>query len=575
MSADDYPGSGCSSPVIEDLTPDDVFDRVDEALKEGSYVDPDVLRDLLLLLNEIRVDPKASKTHREKASFFIKKIEDRFANVTNESYATSVKEVRTLAFAKGNLDAVEKVDIHGLLEEREVCIDKNRILGSGSFGTVYAGTKDGLPVAVKVLNKDTTDEDKIAFRNEAEILARIRHPYCCEFVGYMMNPFRIVTRRYPTDLYHLIASGTLTVTDRLRIAYQLACAVCYIHSIGLIHRDLKSENVFIDENGNVRLADFGLTQYAPDTVRDDGSPPGSLLFMSPEQILGKPFTQKGEVFTLGIVLWELFTGRFPFDDVETQEELIERQKATPMLPVNPSDYSTKHGDGKPPKEIFDLASKCYAYYPELRPELPQVMKDIMDIGVRYVVTKSNTAEMFWKAICCYTYRPHVLLPEFVSYMKVEKRQPIVTTLKDAVSPNWNLMDIQHYWNLCCWFPNFFRSSRAYALMEDIVYSPWYCCDEAQADRRLHITTTDGFVIRPSTTDPFPSPFTLCVKIADKIRYYHIIRHNRSRCVTFSCELAGEDEFASLRMLAKFIENNLHIPVAKKLTSLDGVYGNRM
>jgi len=575
------PGSplppGSLSPTLSDslfdLTPSQVFERVNTFLQssEGNS-DLEMMKELIGQLNEIRVDRSTSALDKSKAELYINELEDRLSLYSNEVY---MEPVRTLPFKKGNADAWKKLDINGLLKEEDIRIDEDHVLGSGSFGIVYAGVmKDGRPVAVKRLNAETTEDDQMSFRNEAAIMARIRHPYCCEFVGYLEHPFRLVTRRYPTDLTKYIESGTLTVRDRFRLAYQLTSALCYIHSIGLIHRDLKADNVFIDENGNVRVADFGLTQYVPDKVKDKGSPPGTLLYMAPEQLNEKPFTQSSEIFTLGVILWELFTGNLAYPGVETVEQLIERQKETPMLPVSWRDYSTEPGDEKPPKEIFDLASTCYAYFPENRPELSSVMKKIVDIGVHYSVPRSRTAEIFWKSICSYTYRNHVLLPEFINSMRVSKRAPIHQTLKEAVSPGWALMDITHFWYFCCWFPNFFRQNRAYALMEDIVYSPWYCCDDAQAEKRLRISKDNAFVIRPSLTNPFFEPFTLCVKCKGSVTYHHIIRHNTHPAVTFTCDFTGSIELASLQFMAQYLIKRKGIPVANKLSSLDGVYGKQ-
>jgi len=570
---EDSPPPGSLSPrltEIPDVPTEEVFARATAVLRAGTSAKPEEMKEVLGLLNEVRIDPRVSESEKQKAEQLLGEIEDRFSMYSNEVYAD---EVRVLSFKKGNIDAKEKVDINGLLKEEDIFIDTTKVLGSGAFGTVFAGTmKDGRPVAVKQLNPDTSEDDAASFKNEIAIMARIRHPYCCEFVGYLENPDRLVTRRYPTDLLKYTESGTLTVCDKFQLAYQLTSALSYIHSIGLLHRDLKSENVFIDENGNVRVADFGLTQFVPDVVKDKGSPAGTLLFMSPEQLTGQPFSQMTEVYTLGMMLWELFTGRMPFDDVGSVEELIERQKNIPMLPVSWRDYATEPGDtDKPPKEIFDLASTCYAYHPENRPQLPVVMKKIIDIATKYSITRSKTAERFWKGMCNYTYRNRVLLAELINNMKVSMRAPIAQTLQQAVSPQWNLLHISHFWLLCCWFPNFFRNDRAYALLEDIVYADWYCCDDAQAERRLRISGENAFVIRPSTTNPFFEPFTLCLKIKGTVSYHHIIRNN-SRCVTFSCDYTGGMEYASLHFLAQYLTKKMGISVASKLTSLAGVYG---
>jgi len=520
------------------------------------------LKSLINDLNDVRIDARSTPEERKKATDYMDELEYRFSLYSNETYA---QDVKTLVFEEANRDAVTKIDINGRLNESDIVINEDCVLGQGSFGTVYLGKKDGLPVAIKVLNDDASDDDAIAFRNEAAILARMRHPYCCEYVGYLEHPFRIVTSRYPTTLYDLVLDGTLSVAERCQIAYQLASAICYLHSVGLLHRDLKSENVFIDTGKNVRVADFGLSEYAPGVVQDDGSPPGSLLFMAPEQVLGKPFSKKSEVFTLGMMLHELFTGRLPFPDVSTKEELIACQKKIPMLPVYEKDYSTKRGDGKPPKEIFDLAAQCYSYYPENRPELSTVMKRIVDISVQYFIPRSGTAARFWKILSCYTFRKRVLLTEFVNAMtNIEDTLfPISETLRKAVPAQWadELMDITHFWNLCCWFPNFYYNREAFSQMETIVRSNWYACDDRVANLRLSIAPKNAFVIRPSTTDPYHEPFVLCVRVEGENHYSHITRHNSARSITFSCAYLGTNHFASLPMIVKYLTVELPFEIA--------------
>jgi len=563
MSASRDDSDRSLSPLNEgdSQDPNKFFEFVENVLRDEES-NKDELKDIVVCLNEMRLDPHRSPSEKEQAAYLLNLVEDRLALYTNRSLE---KPVRTLRFTQANRDAVTKVDIHGLLSEKDVIINRNQVLGEGSFGVVYGGTMSGLPVAIKVIKDDVSDADRKAFINEAEILARMRHPYCCEYVGYLERPFRIVTRRYPTNLFTLIESGTLSVNDCFRIAYQTTSALQYIHSIGLIHRDLKSENIFIDEHGDVRIADFGFTQYAPDIVRDESTPPGSLLFLSPEQLLGRPFTQKCEVYTLGIVFYELFTGREVFEGVSTRAQLIASQMIVPMLPIDVDDYSSDPEDEKPPKAMFDLIEQCYSYNPDDRPELSDVMKKIMDIAVHYIIRRSESAAKFWKMICMYTYRDRVLLSEFVDSIRgVDPRFPIAETIKLAVSPSWQLMDINHFWFLCCWFPNFFRSKTAFAVMENCVRSKWFSCDEKDALKRLRATKTKSFVIRPSTTNPVKSPFTLCVVVDNNVQYFHINRHTTTTSITYSCDLIGDVEFASIVILAKYIKTDLGYSIASKL-----------
>jgi len=564
MAASD-PSSPTLSPTIDslgDVNPSEVFKMVDDALKG----DPSAaeLKDLIDKVNEVKIDPRCTAAERKRAQDFLDELDFRYCTITNHSY----EPVKTLDFTEANRDAVRKIDILNRLHETDLQIfrDEAHILGQGSFGTVYAGKKNGLPVAIKELNPDTSEDDLIAFMNECQILARVRHPYCCEYIGYLEDPFRIVTRLYPTSLSEIIEDGTLTLADRFQMAFQLASAVWSIHNMGLLHRDLKNENVFVDENKNVRLADFGLTEYAPGLVQDDGSPPGSLLFMAPEIILGKPFNNKSEVFSLGLMFYELFTGRLVFDDVQNKLELINRQKAVPMLPVTAKDYSTKRGDGKTPKEMFDLAAQCYSYEPDKRPELSVVMKRIVDIAVQFFIPKSGTAARFWKMMCCYTFRQRVLLSEVINHLvNVEPEFDCADTFRQAFPPNHELLTIQDFWHLCCWFPNFFFNRTAFGIMEETVRKSWFVVDDRTASLRLKSAKKNAFVIRPSQTDPYHEPFVLCVTLDGTPHNYHIVRHNSSRTVSFSCSLTGPSQFLSISELVKYVQVKLHLTIAPSLS----------
>jgi len=547
----------------------ELFEEIQKVIVKNSPSDIPEIKNYIEKLNIIRVDHKSSEEDKKQANDLLDKLEFILSSFANES---SVEDIRLIRAKQANRKAGDKIDIYGLLEEGDVAIDKKIILGSGTFGTVYAGhiTSTGLPVAIKELNPDRSEGDLIAFQNEAEIMARMHHPYCCEYVGYLNDPFRVVTRRYPANLFDMTKSNTLTVADRFRIAYQLASAISYVHSIGLLHRDLKSENVFIDENSDVKLADFGLTEYAPGRVKDDGSPPGSKLFMAPEMLKGEAFDPKCEVYTYGLMMYELFTGREVFDDVKSIEQLLERQKCKPMLPIYEKDYS---GKDKPPKELFDLIQSCYLESPKDRPELIRVMKSITDIAVHYFIKRSQTAERFWKSLCNFTFRDHVLLSEFVNGMisyGIVPRYPEKETLTKAVPSSWNMMGIDQFWLLCCWFPNFYCQRNSYALMENIVNSPWFCKDDAIVKRRFHASSGNCFVIRPSGSnphsgsDPFHRPFTLCLRINGEAFYYRIERHSTRTSTTFTCVFTDDKHFTSISVLAKFVESEKQIPVANSL-----------
>jgi serine/threonine protein kinase len=129
-------------------------------------------------------------------------------------------------------------------------------------------------------------------------------------------------------------------TGRLKDAMtQLASALSYIHGHGLVHRDLKPSNVMVDEDRLVRLMDFGLAKFLADdgAVTADGRLVGTFRYMAPEQILGEGLDARADLYSLGVILYEMLTGRTPFD-ARTPHELWQKvleTEAVPLVSINP------------------------------------------------------------------------------------------------------------------------------------------------------------------------------------------------------------------------------------------------
>ena len=213
-----------------------------------------------------------------------------------------------------------------------------RVVASGGMGTVYEAVQHHphRTVAIKVMRELIFDESaRRRFQYESEILARLRHPGIAQVFasgtygegeGPASKPYIVL--EYVVAALDLIAycnQAGLEVKDRLRIFLQVCDAVHYSHQKGVIHRDLKPSNIIVDSSGNPKLIDFGVAR----TVAQDeelsfrmtqtGEIIGTLYYMSPEQISGAvgDIDTRSDVYSLGVVLFELLTGRLPFDFSET------------------------------------------------------------------------------------------------------------------------------------------------------------------------------------------------------------------------------------------------------------------
>jgi len=232
--------------------------------------------------------------------------------------------------------------VEGPLSAGEVLAGRyeiDRALGAGGMGVVYAARDLELDeiVALKVLRAPAGSEDTAAldrFRHELRIARRISHPHVVRTHDIGEAPGEGGGRRFITMEYVdgwslaqlLERRGTLPVEATLVIGKQLCRALGVVHAQGVIHRDLKPQNVLITRGGDVKLTDFGIAELdRPDTPesRAAGAPRGTLAYMAPEQLLGEPIDARTDLYATGAVLCECLTGSPPYP-ATTPESLLAR-----------------------------------------------------------------------------------------------------------------------------------------------------------------------------------------------------------------------------------------------------------
>jgi serine/threonine-protein kinase len=198
-----------------------------------------------------------------------------------------------------------------------------RALGSGGMGTVYQAHDRALdePVAIKVLNPSFADDPEMARRFLAEIklARRVTHRNVCRIHEYGEHEGRrFICMELVTgaDLRRLIADrGGLPTEEAFELSIQVARGLQAIHEVGIVHRDLKTPNIMVDAIGVVRLMDFGIAKDASVDARSitmTGQLIGTPEYMSPEQARGERVDARSDIYSLGIVIFEVFTGRVPF-----------------------------------------------------------------------------------------------------------------------------------------------------------------------------------------------------------------------------------------------------------------------
>ena len=442
--------------------------------------------------------------------------------------------------------------------------------GEGGYGVVYKGLYNEMPVAVKVLRPEyVSAKDMELFIVEAQKMACLRHPNICEYIGYIPEPFQIVTRRYSRSLYDALkewrSSGkeVFTRVVKFRIACQLGSALQYLHESGVLHRDLKPENVFLDENGDAKLGDFGLAQYAAGKVYDDGTPVGNKLFMAPEVILQNPFDSRCEVYSFSLILYEIFTGRCVFSGIETEEELIVAQTTMELVPVTPDDWSQKSSDKLPPKALWDLAQRCWSYDPNNRPTMGQAVDELTTIGVRAEIPSGVKAANFWLKCSNGKFRDTLLIEDLVKNMNIPVHTYMNNVLERVTPSTWRHFTISEFNLLNCWFPNFFENPSVITGMSRLSQKRWFIPTETDVENRLADASGDVFVIRPSSTNPIRYPFALEMSNRGFRKKMRIERRvDKDNYPAFFCPLTRGKHFDSLEDFADYLikEFNFNPPM---------------
>lgn len=198
------------------------------------------------------------------------------------------------------------------------------LLGEGGAGNVYRAVplEGGRQVAVKVLHGDSSDPSASErFEREAEALRSLHHPNIVEFIDFGRDgQSRWVAMEYcpGVDIFDLIQAGRLPEEHALEVARQVCLALAEPHAAGIVHRDLKPANLRIvaDASGgfDVKLLDFGFALMMDEDLRltEEGQAPGTMAYMPPEQLRGLDLDTRGDLYALGVILFEMLTGLAPF-----------------------------------------------------------------------------------------------------------------------------------------------------------------------------------------------------------------------------------------------------------------------
>ena len=227
-------------------------------------------------------------------------------------------------------------------------------IGEGGFGAVYRGVQlaTGRKVALKLLHPDMTKDDNLVarFRREGMVLCNLRDAHTITTYDFDQTPsgtlyiaMELLEGKSLHQVFH--EEAPLDWKRVFKILTEMCSSLAEAHAQGIVHRDLKPENIYLETRpGNpefVKILDFGIAKVMRGETIDPQSPQltatgqtlGTLEYMSPEQLMGKPLDGRSDVYALGVLAYEMITGRLPFPDAKGPAGLITAQlKQTPMPP---------------------------------------------------------------------------------------------------------------------------------------------------------------------------------------------------------------------------------------------------
>ncbi|KAH7653256.1 Dual-specificity kinase protein [Dioscorea alata] len=277
-------------------------------------------------------------------------------------------------------------------------LDIRYVVAKGTYGTVYRGNYDGKDVAVKLLDwgEDgfTTDAETAAlrssFKQEVAVWHKLDHPNITKFIGASMGTSDLkipeknalnngenntIPARACCVVVEYLAGGTLKqflIRHRQRklaykivieLALDLSRGLSYLHSRKIVHRDVKTENMLLDMDRKLKIADFGVARVEAQNPHDMTGETGTLGYMAPEVLNGKPYNRKCDVYSFGICLWEIYCCAMPYANLSFIEvsSAVVHQCLRPDIPRCC------------PNSLASIMKKCWDANPNKRPDMDEVV----------------------------------------------------------------------------------------------------------------------------------------------------------------------------------------------------------
>lgn len=249
-----------------------------------------------------------------------------------------------------------------------------KVIGEGNFGSVYKATFKGKPIAVKQLYNLDDDDLDLYFEREMSILGQLKHKNVVRLLGLSreitreeMNYFMITEFIGGGDLRKKLKTKSVVIDWplKMRILIDIAEGLQYLASKEIVHRDLKSHNLLVDDDWTIKICDFGFARKVENV--DYMTICGTDEWMAPEIALGDKYDERVDIFSFGMIIIEVLTRKKPPKRKESKHFKFEPERVFKAIPE------------ETPAPLRELVQACAEFYPENRPAWPAILKTLREV----------------------------------------------------------------------------------------------------------------------------------------------------------------------------------------------------